>query len=58
MPTEKEAQEKAAFLKSDNENRRRFGNLRGVQWRMGLGILPPSSTIDDLRRVTADSRRR
>ncbi|KAE8678813.1 Ypt/Rab-GAP domain of gyp1p superfamily protein isoform 3 [Hibiscus syriacus] len=34
-----------------------FASLRGVQWRINLGILPPSS-IDDLRRVTADSRRR
>ncbi|KAK6152201.1 hypothetical protein DH2020_014836 [Rehmannia glutinosa] len=37
-----------------------FGDLRGVQWRVDLGILPssPSATIDDLRRVTANSRRR
>ncbi|XP_057806458.1 uncharacterized protein LOC131021327 [Salvia miltiorrhiza] len=39
---------------------RRFAALRGVKWRVDLGILPssPSATIDDLRRVTADSRRR
>lgn len=39
---------------------RRFGDLRGVQWRVYLGILPssPPSSIDDLRRVTANSRRR
>ncbi|KAI3447325.1 hypothetical protein Pfo_003990 [Paulownia fortunei] len=39
---------------------RRFGDLRGVQWRVDLGILPssPSASIDDLRRVTANSRRR
>ncbi|CAI9099202.1 OLC1v1035990C4 [Oldenlandia corymbosa var. corymbosa] len=39
---------------------RRFEDLRGVQWRIDLGILPssPSSSIDDLRRVTANSRRR
>ncbi|KAK6944603.1 Rab-GTPase-TBC domain [Dillenia turbinata] len=39
---------------------RRFPNLRGVQWRINLGILPSSSssTIDELRRITADSRRR
>ncbi|XP_059637526.1 uncharacterized protein LOC132279543 isoform X2 [Cornus florida] len=37
---------------------RRFPELRGVQWRIDLGILPSSSSIDDLRRVTADSRRR
>lgn len=38
----------------------RFDKLRGVRWRINLGILPssPSSTIDELRRVTADSRRR
>nr|ADB08056.1 microtubule-associated protein [Nicotiana benthamiana] len=42
------------------ESSRRFGDLRGIRWRIDLGILPssPSSTIDDLRRVTADSRRR
>ncbi|XP_050218023.1 uncharacterized protein LOC126668855 [Mercurialis annua] len=40
--------------------RRRFQNLRGVQWRIDLGILPSSSSssVDDLRRLTADSRRR
>ncbi|CAA0821463.1 Ypt/Rab-GAP domain of gyp1p superfamily protein [Striga hermonthica] len=40
--------------------RRRFGDLRGVQWRIDLGILPssPSASVDDLRRVTANSRRR
>ncbi|KAL7246447.1 hypothetical protein ACSBR2_001531 [Camellia fascicularis] len=37
---------------------RRFADLRGVQWRIDLGILPSSSSIDDLRQVTADSRRR
>ncbi|KFK27276.1 hypothetical protein AALP_AA8G361000 [Arabis alpina] len=38
----------------------RFEKLRGVRWRINLGILPssPSSTIHELRRVTADSRRR
>lgn len=41
----------------------RFDDLRGVRWRINLGILPASSSsysssIDDLRRVTADSRRR
>ncbi|XP_072974100.1 uncharacterized protein [Typha angustifolia] len=40
--------------------RKRFSNLRGVRWRIGLGILPssPSASIGDLRRVGADSRRR
>ncbi|TKY54530.1 TBC1 domain family member 5-like A [Spatholobus suberectus] len=41
---------------------RRFGDLRGLQWRMNLGVLPSSSSssssIDDLRRATANSRRR
>ncbi|XWS70988.1 hypothetical protein CRYUN_Cryun03dG0098300 [Craigia yunnanensis] len=38
---------------------RPFGSLRGVQWRINLGILPSSSSsIDDLRRVAADYRRR
>ncbi|KAL3825612.1 hypothetical protein ACJIZ3_021641 [Penstemon smallii] len=37
-----------------------LGGLRGVQWRIDLGILPSSATasIDDIRRVTANSRRR
>ncbi|KAK6131680.1 hypothetical protein DH2020_034587 [Rehmannia glutinosa] len=45
---------------SCSESSRRFGDLRGVQWRIDLGILPssPSASIDDLRRVTANSRRR
>ncbi|KAK9078905.1 hypothetical protein SSX86_002964 [Deinandra increscens subsp. villosa] len=45
-------------LSADLENNRRFSDLRGVQWRIDLGILPSSSsTVDDLRRVTANSRR-
>ncbi|KAK9697554.1 hypothetical protein RND81_08G044700 [Saponaria officinalis] len=38
----------------------RFPDLRSVRWRINLRVLPfsPNSTIDDLRRVTADSRRR
>lgn len=45
---------------SSYEFSRRFGDLRGVQWRIDLGILPssPSASMDDLRRVTANSRRR
>ncbi|KAG0479935.1 hypothetical protein HPP92_010553 [Vanilla planifolia] len=37
----------------------RFSNLRGVQWRIHLGTLPssPSASIEDLRRIAADSRR-
>ncbi|GMH16437.1 hypothetical protein Nepgr_018278 [Nepenthes gracilis] len=38
----------------------RFSDLRSVRWRINLGILPSSvsCSIDNLRRVTADSRRR
>lgn len=37
-----------------------LANLRGVLWRVYLGILPssPDSSIEDFRRVTADSRRK
>ncbi|TYH57581.1 hypothetical protein ES332_D08G099400v1 [Gossypium tomentosum] len=35
-----------------------FASLRSVRWRISLSILPSSSSVDDLRRVTADSRRR
>ncbi|PWA42751.1 rab-GTPase-TBC domain-containing protein [Artemisia annua] len=38
---------------------RRFGELRGVQWRIDLGILPcESSSVEEFRRVNANSRRR
>lgn len=39
---------------------RRFVDFRGIQWRIYLGILPSSlsASIDDLRRDTANSRRR
>ncbi|XP_047310307.1 uncharacterized protein LOC124913914 [Impatiens glandulifera] len=39
---------------------RRFSHLRGVRWRIDLGILTCSlsASIDDLRRTTAESRRR
>ncbi|WVZ92139.1 hypothetical protein U9M48_038226 [Paspalum notatum var. saurae] len=42
------------------EERRRFANLRSVRWRVDLGILPasPEASVDELRRATADSRRR
>ncbi|XP_009128209.2 TBC1 domain family member 5 homolog A [Brassica rapa] len=37
----------------------RFANLRGVRWRVNLGVLPfQASSIDDLRKATAESRRR
>ncbi|XP_042441555.1 uncharacterized protein LOC122026892 [Zingiber officinale] len=40
--------------------RRSFSSLRGFRWRIHLGVLPtsPTASIDDLRRVTADTRRR
>nr|CAD1832017.1 unnamed protein product [Ananas comosus var. bracteatus] len=39
--------------------RQRFGSLRGVRWRVDLGILPSSAaSIEEIRRVAADSRRR
>ncbi|PNY06979.1 TBC1 domain family member [Trifolium pratense] len=40
---------------------RLFEDLRGLRWRINLGVLPPCSSltsIDDLRRATANSRRR
>ncbi|XP_065851161.1 uncharacterized protein [Euphorbia lathyris] len=55
-----QAMPESACLNPTDEIRHRFPNLRGVQWRVDLGILPSpsSSTVDDLRRVTANSRRR
>ncbi|CAM8928294.1 unnamed protein product [Rhodiola kirilowii] len=47
----------AQRLVAEEENRR-FEDLRGVRWRIDLGILPSSSSTDELRRVTADCRRR
>ncbi|KFK29556.1 hypothetical protein AALP_AA7G149200 [Arabis alpina] len=44
---------------SENESDNRFANLRGVRWRVNLGVLPfQPSSIDDLRKATAESRRR
>ncbi|XP_023765461.2 uncharacterized protein LOC111913970 [Lactuca sativa] len=43
--------------RGDLDNNRRFWDLRGVQWRTDLGVLPSSSSIDEVRRVTANSRR-
>lgn len=37
---------------------RGFWDLRGVQWRTDLGVLPSNSSVDDIRRVTANTRRR
>ncbi|RZB64911.1 uncharacterized protein LOC114387746 [Glycine soja] len=49
-----------AVLQRSAPDNRRFGDLRGLQWRINLGVLPSSSStsIDDLRRVTANCRRR
>ncbi|KAJ8767419.1 hypothetical protein K2173_017463 [Erythroxylum novogranatense] len=44
--------------KPSDQNQLGFPNLRGVRWRINLRILPSSSSVDDLRRVTADCRRR
>ncbi|XP_071741658.1 uncharacterized protein [Rutidosis leptorrhynchoides] len=44
--------------RGESDNNRRFWDLRGVQWRTDLGVLPCSSSVDDFRRVTANSRRR
>ncbi|KAF5191545.1 Tbc1 domain family member [Thalictrum thalictroides] len=43
---------------SVEERDSRFSDLRGVQWRINLGILPSCASIYELRRVTADARRR
>ncbi|KAL1210589.1 hypothetical protein V5N11_006908 [Cardamine amara subsp. amara] len=42
-----------------DESDRRFHNLRGLRWRVNLGVLPfQASSVDDLRKATAESRRR
>lgn len=46
-------------LSREDESDRRFANLRGVRWRVNLGVLPPlASSIDEFRRAAANSRRR
>ncbi|WOH03253.1 hypothetical protein DCAR_0522649 [Daucus carota subsp. sativus] len=50
--------ESSSPVASEIQVRRRFRDLRGVQWRIDLGILPASfSSLDHLRQVTANSRR-
>ncbi|KAF5813351.1 putative Rab-GTPase-TBC domain-containing protein [Helianthus annuus] len=44
--------------RSDLGGNRGFWELRGVHWRTDLGVLPCSSSADDVRRVTANTRRR
>lgn len=61
-PTTKTSPESSSSTESspergDLDNNRRFWDLRGVQWRTDLGVLPSSSSVDDVRRVTANSRR-
>uniref|UniRef100_A0A0D9X9T4 Rab-GAP TBC domain-containing protein n=1 Tax=Leersia perrieri TaxID=77586 RepID=A0A0D9X9T4_9ORYZ len=45
---------------AEEEERRRFSNLRSVRWRVDLGILPasPAASVEEHRRAAADSRRR
>lgn len=46
-------------LSRADEPDRRFANLRGVQWRVKLGVLPSlASSIDEFRIAAANSRRR
>ncbi|CAE5989808.1 unnamed protein product [Arabidopsis arenosa] len=46
-------------LSSADESDRRFANLRGVRWRVNLGVLPSlASSIDEFRKAAANSRRR
>ena len=48
------------MAEEDRQRRRRFANLRSVQWQIDLGILPasPGAFVDKLCHATADSRRR
>lgn len=59
-PTLAESSTSNSSSEGSVDENRRFNGLRSVKWRMNLGILPSSSSssIDDLRRVAADSRRR
>jgi len=51
-------QEPSGSLVLSREDRR-FANLRGVRWRVNLGVLPSlASSIDEFRRAAANSRRR
>ncbi|CAL9061782.1 unnamed protein product [Musa banksii] len=49
-----------SMLGSSSTSQKRFPKLRGVRWRIDLGVLPSSlsASIDDLRCATADARRR
>ncbi|XP_021724999.1 uncharacterized protein LOC110692303 [Chenopodium quinoa] len=59
MPPAVNLMEMAESLPCSSSMESRFPDLRSVRWRINLGVLPSSSSsIDDLRRVSADSRRR
>ncbi|KAJ8471625.1 hypothetical protein OPV22_025968 [Ensete ventricosum] len=49
-----------SLLDSSSTSPKRFPKLRGVRWRIDLGVLSSSlsASIDDLRRPAADARRR
>ncbi|RWW66263.1 hypothetical protein BHE74_00026381 [Ensete ventricosum] len=49
-----------SLLDSSSTSPKRFPKLRGVRWRIDLGVLSSSlsASIDDLRRAAADARRR
>ncbi|URE19402.1 hypothetical protein MUK42_37573 [Musa troglodytarum] len=49
-----------SLLDSSSTSQKRFPKLRGVRWRIDLGVLSSSLSvsIDDLRRAAADARRR
>ncbi|CAL9196053.1 unnamed protein product [Musa hybrid cultivar] len=49
-----------SMLGSSSTSQKRFPKLRGVRWRIDLGVLPSSlsASIDDLRCAAADARRR
>ncbi|KAI3754723.1 hypothetical protein L1987_54512 [Smallanthus sonchifolius] len=62
VPTAKTSPESSLSAESSPERgdlgkNRGFWDLRGVQWRTDLGVLPSSSSVDDVRRVTANTRR-
>ncbi|KAK9076830.1 hypothetical protein SSX86_005164 [Deinandra increscens subsp. villosa] len=61
-PTTKTLPESSLSTESSPErgdvgSNRGFWDLRGVRWRTDLGVLPSSSSVDDVRRVTANTRR-
>ncbi|CAJ1975857.1 unnamed protein product [Sphenostylis stenocarpa] len=59
-PLSATAASSGAVLQRSAPEKLRFEGLRGLRWRINLGVLPcsTSTSIDDLRRVTANCRRR